>query len=102
MQGLKALSVYVVDVIDRSAETSLAQEQKLSSSDIRRNMLGSYREAEVRGCGHIVNGYVLMLFWKFEIQFDFYLEIHPIALSPIANRNGSILVLWVRWQSLYC
>jgi len=51
LQGLTALSVFVVDLIDRSAEASLAQEQKLSSSDIRRNMLGSYREAEVRGCG---------------------------------------------------
>ena len=35
-------------LIDRSDDSVLAQEQKLSSSDIRRSMLGSYREAQVR------------------------------------------------------
>ena len=39
--------MHVIDLIDRSEEFTLAQEQKLSSSDVRRRMLGSYREAEV-------------------------------------------------------
>ena len=41
--------VHVIDLIDRSQDSTLAQEQKLSSSDIRRSMLGSYREVQVRG-----------------------------------------------------
>ena len=51
MQGLKPLVVHVAHLIDRSDDSVLAQEQKLSSSDIRRSMLGSYREAQVREGG---------------------------------------------------
>ena len=47
VQGLNPLIVHVVDLIDRSQDSSLAQEKKLSSSDIRRSMLGSFREAQV-------------------------------------------------------
>ena len=50
LQGLKPISVHIVDLIDRSQDSTLAQEQKLSSSDIRRTMLGSFREAEVCMC----------------------------------------------------
>ena len=46
-QGLRPLTVHMIDLIDRSQDSTLAQEQKLSSSDIRRGMLGSYREPQV-------------------------------------------------------
>lgn len=49
-KGLRPLSVHVINLIDRSQDSTLAQEQKLSSSDIRRAMLGSYRQAKESCC----------------------------------------------------
>ena len=54
-QGLKPLAVHTIEIVERvsndSSDTpSLAQEEKLSSSDIRRGMLGSYRQSQVCVC----------------------------------------------------
>ena len=49
-QGLRPLAVHTIEIVDRlpSGAPTLAQEAKLSSSDIRRGMMGSYRHTHTR------------------------------------------------------
>ena len=62
-QGLKPLTIHTIEILEhtetRDANDSpdLAQEEKLSSSDIRRSMLGSFRQPQVgiSQCIHVPN-----------------------------------------------
>ena len=53
MQGLKTLVMHTIEILEHTKakdvndSPDLAQEEKLSSSDIRRSMLGSFRQAQV-------------------------------------------------------
>ena len=52
-QGLKPLVMHTIEILEHTEtrgtndSPDLAQEEKLSSSDIRRSMLGSFRQPQV-------------------------------------------------------
>lgn len=47
-QGLTELAIHTIQIVERTNDSNLAQEDKLSSSDIRRGMMGSYRHTETK------------------------------------------------------
>ena len=49
-QGLNELAIHTIQIVERSNDNgpNLAQEEKLSSSDIRRGMLGSYKDTTTK------------------------------------------------------